>query len=282
MLSGVKERSRVWRSAIGAMVAFGLYALACASCHPSYSAPVAPLHAPSPGRSEEGTLSAQGTWSGGFMKDLHGSVGYAPVDHLQLELGGQYVHDFVAVGNLTARASAWPAVRQDASIKFLNDLELGLGLGVGGELYGNEYSTCMEETELRPCDHRDWNDRFLYGGFGGVGLGVGFDWSFDNRYVRHLEFDVFGRLRYQLTKAYHVPQTQWVNPMGGVQFRFNRQVRLGLVTTWYEYWNAYDQDGTSSLLDITLGFDFDLLPKDAAPEASTPVPVEEEEESPSR
>jgi|GEM_PF-2089519 len=275
------------RSFIGLLLLTCLLGFLSFECNPTYSPPVKAYYYPSPGRTEAGTLSAQGTWSALMLVDISGSVGYAPADYLQIEASGEYFKDHLAVGNLTFRASPWPAIRQQSSWKFLQDFEVGMGGGVGGELYGNDYQTCIDDNESPKCDRLGWNDRSLYGGYFGVGLGVGYTWNFANRYVRELDFDVFFRSRYQATQATNIPLTHWYEPALGVQFRFNHFVKAGIASAGHFYWNDYNDDSTVSWLELTLGFDFDLFHKEKkdSPESEAdaeekPLPDEPVKEEP--
>jgi hypothetical protein len=168
-----------------------------------------------------------------------------------VEAGGDLVYGVLGIATLGVRVSPWPAVNQNPKVQFLNDLEMGFGLGVGGEF------ECDEEKEDCVSDGLDWEQRFAYGGYVGTGIGVGFThWKGSNHV---LDFDIYARVRMSFAKAEGAPYTTWIVWGPGIQIRINRIFRLWYMYPFSHHWNGHERMTGWYFGEIGLGFDFDLI-----------------------
>ncbi len=225
-------------------------------CNPTYSPPVRGLMGSAPARFEQGDLELDG---GMAMVALGGGLRYAPSDWLLFETGASLAGG--TMGYAGPRFSLWPVTKQDHDIKMLAEVEMGFGLGAGGEYCGNnpnssEYGddcdgpgqSTWELDDPQKAQKPSWK-RFAYGGYGGLGLGIGIhDWV-----------DLFMKARIQETKAEGIPPTLWASFGVGIQVNIYKALKLYLYPIQkHRYWNRLDGESSISS-EMGIGFNFNLL-----------------------
>jgi hypothetical protein len=196
---------------------------AASACNPVYAPPVRAVHYGAPGRLHEGELEIAGTLAG-ITTPTAGSVhlAYGVQDWASAEVGGTFVSED-GTRNMSAMAWAGPRFtlpRAPHGASLLLDMELGIGAGVGGELCPADAKTCEP-------DRRQWHDRTAFGGYEGVGLGVGYKW-----------FSIYARGRVEESVATNIPVTYWPSAMLGLGFDATRSVSLDLGGGYVGYRNG--------------------------------------------
>ncbi len=201
---------------------------AAACTPPTFAPPIRTGHFGAPGRMAPGLGAARATVGGEGQSKYGGITVSIPVaDGLRVEAGGDAT-EYSATGSAGVRYTHLAG-------RLAMDAELGFGAGAGGALCGNSGDTA------RPCpgSQRDtgtadvhpppplypdglgaW-DRFAFGGYAGVGIGVR-PWPW---------VEVYARGRLQLSRATHVPTTLWGTALGGVEFKLG-PVDLGAALGW--------------------------------------------------
>lgn len=176
----------------------------CCSTGIAYSPPVRSTNYGPPGRLEPGRLDVSGASQ--LPYGLGGvRLAYGFNDWLQVEGGGDFSSEGQwAMGFAGVRFT--PLNWRRSNIRLTADLELGAGLGVGGDLFCRS----MAEASLKACrsgDDREPLERLAGGGYlgGGVGVHVSF-------------FSLFTRGRVQVTIADGLPMTTWGSVFGGIAF----------------------------------------------------------------
>lgn len=210
----------------------GLLALVVvAGCNPyAYAPPVRSTHYGAPDRVQPGRLDLSGAMN---VIEIPGGprLGYAVNEWLQLEGGADLAiyegHWGIGYGGARFTMPAWSR----GIVRLTSDLELGAGLGVGGEIncYDDEETSsseyCQEENTT------DAFDRLAGGGYFGAGFGV------------HVSFfSVFIRGRVQITKASEIPSTLWGSSVGGIAFDIGDWVDIyaaGGIAGFYNEISAY-------------------------------------------
>ena len=224
-------------------------------CHPAYSSPIRVFNNTPPGRMKQQTIEI--TAAGLYPPGGAFSFDYALLDYLELRLGGDYLPYTMGTASLGWHASFWPAVRQESTVKFLNEIQLGFGGGVGGE--------CDQEVEYcQQWPDKDWQDRLLLGMWVGAGVGLGIDVSKRKGLVWDLEIDIYLHWRFQYTDAKYAPATLWHTYGPGLAFRMQRFVRVYFSWAFVNYDNEIDS-AIYGGFEFGLSFTFDLFPKKAAP-----------------
>ena len=239
-------------------VLFFLIVLASSSeflhCAPTYSPAARGLLYGSPARFEKGDLEIGG--GAGGTAPLGGKISYAPTDFLQVETGVSNAGG--VMGYVGPRFSFWPVTRQSHHVKLLAEAEFGFGLGAGGEYCGNdpERETCDGPGDstwplLDPQKaEKSWKNRFAYGGYAGLGLGVGVleDW-----------LDFFAKVRIQETKADGIPATFWFSTGVGVQVNIYKVVKIYFFPyVHHQYLNRLDAESFNGL-ELGLAVNYNVL-----------------------
>jgi hypothetical protein len=199
------------------------------ACNATFSPLVRGAHYGSPGRLDEGQLEISGTAGGVIAPGIGGpQLAYGVSDWLSLEAGGNF--------SLAANQQNWAmgyfgprltyALDRQSPVHFVSDLELGVGLGVGGALHDNE----SKDSFCQSCDASTWNQRFSYGSYQGIGVGGRFHW-----------FSLFVRARVEESVASGIPLTLWPSAMLGLEFDFSRRAALGLGGGFMAYVNDIDK-----------------------------------------
>jgi len=220
-------------------------------CHPAYSSPIRVFNNTPPGRMKQQTIEI--TAAGLYPPGGAFSFDYALLDYLELRLGGDYLPHTMGTASLGWHASFWPAVRQESTVKFLNEIQLGFGGGVGGE--------CDQEVEYcQQWPEKDWQDRLLLGMWVGAGLGLGIDVSKRKGLVWDLEIDIYLHWRFQYTDAKYAPATLWHTYGPGLAFRMQRFVRVYFSWAFVNYDNEA-QTAMYGGFEFGLSFTFDLFPQ---------------------
>ena len=197
----------------------------------TFAPPLRSTHYGAPGRVDQGDIELGGATGAPGFAPLYGGprLGYGLRDWVSIEAGGDFARDGWALGYGGARLTLNPD--RERKIHGAADLELGLGLGVGGE------------TEAG--DGRSWSERLAFGGYLGAGGGVHIAW-----------FSLFGRGRVQSTAADGIPWTFWWSAVGGLQFALGRYVDLyGAVGA--AGFHAYEW-GSGLIYDFGLMIHFDV------------------------
>ena len=223
----------------------------CTGCNPAYSSPVRVFNNTPPGRMEHQTIevSAAGTTPPGATL----SLGYAPWDWAKIRLGGDFAQNRYGTTSLGLHVSLWPAVWQRHRVKFLNEIELGFGGGVGG--------ACDQEVQYcRQWSEKSWQDHLLLGMWTGAGVGIGIDIPRQKGLVWDLEMDLYFRARFQYADATYAPATMWYTYGPGIAFRMQRFLRLYFAWALAHYENDVDADGEMGF-ELGLSFTFDLIPQ---------------------
>ncbi len=220
-------------------ISFGL-----CRCVSTFSPPVRALLSGSPARFEKGELEI-----GGGFYPYDGRVSYVPQDWVQLEMGVSSLEG--VMGYAGPRFSLWPVARQTGDVKLLAETEIGLGFGAGGIYCGNdsdnEYcdgpgdmwegfdddGTKWKLDDPEKAD-RSWKGRFAYGGYAGIGIGIG---------VLDDLLDIYLKTRVQETKADGIPATFWFS--GGVGLQVNVQPVKIYINPFvlHSYSNKLDAEG---------------------------------------
>ena len=174
-----------------------------AACNPVYAPPVRSIHGGGPRRSFDGaTLDL-----GDAEVTIPGIQGRLPVTgFLATELGAEVASGTWKMGHVGARLTG-PIGADRAGQRAAADLELGAGLGSGGENGMDGGDGSMDPT----------SDELAYGGFVGAGFGTHGD-----------GFGGFLRVRAQLTRSEDdaIPDTLWWSAVAGLQFGHGSRFRL--------------------------------------------------------
>ncbi len=228
------------------------------NCNPTYSPPVRGLMYGSPARFEQGDLE----FDAGIQYPFGGQFSYAPMDWYLLEAGVSFASGIM--GYAGPRFSLWPVTKQDHNVKLLAEVEMGFGLGAGGEYCGNAPNSSLgcdgpgnstwELDDPQKAQKSSWK-RFAYGGYGGLGLGLGiYDWV-----------DLFVKARIQETKAKGIPPTLWTSAGLGIQVNIHKSLKLYVYPLQkYRYWNRLDGE-SEYILEFGLGFNHNLLKLSSSP-----------------
>jgi hypothetical protein len=200
-----------------AAVAAGL-ALGC----DSFSPPVRGAMYGAPGRLREGQVEA-GTYFAGAAETGSPIIGVPSFgvglrDWVAIEAGSNIylqsssTHGW-ALGFLGPRFTWVP--HRDAKFHFVGDLELGAGVGVGGDDRSGLAATPECQQMPSSCDLRTSWDRLAWGGYQGLGIGI-------------TEGDItfFLRARIEETGAVNMPFTLWPSGILGGEVRPVRWLSL--------------------------------------------------------
>lgn len=224
------------------------------ACNPTFAPPVRATHYGAPGRLQAGQLEIGGT-AGGINTPTAGGphVGYAIRDWVAIEGGSNLslISDQQnwAMGYVGPRFTYTPHRGQPN--RLILDFELGVGAGVGGVIKGNECAgsamkagssqgnpmacpaSMPSSATVSPIwDGRQWNDRFAYGSYQGVGLGGRFHF-----------FSLFVRARLEESAAQGVPPTLWPSMMSGIEFDVYHGFIVGGSIGYLGYWNQVESNG---------------------------------------
>jgi len=186
-------------------------------CNPTYAPPVRTNHYGAPADFHRGRMEANVSYMNPAGTGLDGSLGLALTDAVQLELGGNF-----GVGAITyvgVRFSSYQKAKQQRLANVLFDFETGAGLGVGGELCGDDPES-VDDDECAHAVNPPWYRRIAGGAYFGVGLGVEFDID------PVFKLSIYSRARLQITKAQYIPTTTWVTAGGGLELTFSDFFKL--------------------------------------------------------
>lgn len=218
-----------------------------AACTATYAPPVRSPHGEAPGSMRAGEVRFSAGAVGFPMPVIGGPAATVAVsDHVAVELGADFsaIDAPWAIGFVGVRLTPVNDRADSFDGRLSLDVELGGGIGSGGELCGNS-SRCDENGTV--WDGRERFDRLAGGAMAGVGVGVHLDW-----------FAVFLRTRLQETVATGVPSTTWGSGVLGVQFTIADRVALYFAGGLFGYWNDMDEFW-GWLADSGLSLKFDVF-----------------------
>ena len=179
------------RLAIAALLLGG-----ASGCNPVYAPPARFTHAGAPSRLPAGAaeFGITGLFSPAFAGGAHGAYGIS--DWIAVEGGGSAGGISGSQGRFNIMGWAGPRFslprQRDRRAQFIGDLELGLGAGYGG-------------TNRGPA----------FGGYQGLGVGLGVSW-----------FSLYLRGRIEESTGAGVPTTFWPSGMLGFGFDAGRDASL--------------------------------------------------------
>jgi len=224
-------------------------------CSPTYAPPVRTTHFGMPGHLQGGKVELAGGVSLNNVACGGPVLAFALTDWLQLE-GGM---------DLSKESQGWEMFfgglrlslgYEGKDVFAAVDLELGGGVGRGGEYEGNDGAT-------------DWESRSASGVYVGAGLGLTAHW-----------FSVFVRGRHQTSWATEVPETAWWSFLVGVEATIADSVNLYVGAGGYKYTNSMDRN-SDPLLEFGLSIELPIYYK-PSPEKKKPpleIPVARKEEN---
>jgi hypothetical protein len=256
----------VWATSVRRLLlialAGSLLVAAAAACNPTFAPPIRAVQYGAPARLTEGRVEI-GAVAGGFaIPDvLSPHVGVGIRDWVALEVGGNFWVEssrryMWAMGFIGPRFSYAP--HRERRVHLISDLELGVGVGRGGSLYGNDGPS----RECTDCDNLTALDRTAGGGYGGFGIGAQIGW-----------LSLYGRARVEVSAADNVPTTTWPTASVGAEFNIHKRVALTLAFGYLGYMNARDvENGWFYQMGVTFFIDAATPHREATPPAPTTPP----------
>ncbi len=240
----------------------GAALVASGGCNTYYAPPIRAVQYGAPARLEAGRVEVGGTAGGFLLPDVGGPhIGVGIRDWVALEAGGNlaldYVKDSWALAWLGPRFSYAP--HRERRVHLISDLELGVGVGVGGVRDSN----APPSKDCTDCDGRSGWDRIASGGYAGVGIGAQIAW-----------FSVYARTRLEASTATNVPTTLWPSASVGIEFNVHKRAAITLGGGYIGYVNRSDQaHAWFYQLGVTLFFDAFVARRPSAAAAPTPEPT---------
>jgi hypothetical protein len=209
--------------------------LLLSACAPSYSPLIRGPAAGAPGRMREGRLAIGGTAAGITAPNVGGPhLALGVSDLVALEVGGNFWADHWAMGWTGARITWW--ARREQEVRFAFDVELGVGVGVGGELH---------DAKGNVPDGYQSLERRAGGGYAGFGVALHWRW-----------LAAYARVRLEESFAEHIPATSWPSAIGGFDFDILGRASVGVAGGYLAYINRADQEhGGFYQLQATVYFD---------------------------
>lgn len=235
--------------------------LVVCGCNTYFAPPIRAVQYGAPARLEEGRIEVGGTAGGFAIPDVGGPhLGVGIRDWLALEVGGNlalgYGRDSWALAYLGPRFSYAPHRAQ--RVHLISDLELGVGVGVGGVRDSN--ATPSPDCH---CDGLAGFDRIASGGYAGIGIGAQISW-----------FSIYARTRVEASTATNVPTTVWPSASVGIEFNFRKRAALTLGGGYIGYVNSVDKiHAWFYQIGITAFFDAFGPRRHSVAPAATPTPL---------
>jgi hypothetical protein len=192
--------------------------VALAGCNPVYAPPLRGTQYGVPGRLDgdhhEVNLTSGGVYSPPLV--VNPSAGFAINRWVAIELGGNLavVGDKFALGWVGPRFTWQP--RRGNKVRFVADLESGVGAGVGG----------VDDSCVGPHACPNAFGRLAYGGYQGFGFGFRAGW-----------FGLAIRARLEETITDGIPLTLWPSVSGHIETAIGRNVALYSGGGYIGYYN---------------------------------------------
>jgi opacity protein-like surface antigen len=211
-------------------------AVQCCSCSPyAFAPPIRSTHYGAPGKLEPGQIEIAGAFNATPALSGGPQLSYAVNEWFQVEAGGELSDGAWGLGFAAARFT--PVNARRGIFRLAVDIDLGVGIGLGGEL------SCLEEEEgveqpprcLENQEHpREWNERLAAGSY--VGGGIAFHVSF---------FSIFARGRVQVSFSEGLPMTLWGSSVVGLAFD---------ILSWVDLYGAVGVAGLHNDMFAVTGF----------------------------
>ena len=191
------------------------------ACNPVFAPPIRSVHLGSPRPARPGAVEVSGAagipWGNGAATV---SVSVAEGVWLDGSLDMRYFEpEQWTIGNVGVRFVLFQEPNKITG--FFADIELGAGAGAGG----------VDDRDGQPTRDMDWQERFAYGAFAGLGAA----------YHVTSWFAWFARGRVQVSKAEFIPTTLWASGLTGPQFTVG-PVSLYLSCGVAYYLNEVDEE----------------------------------------
>ena len=217
-----------------------------AGCSPTFAPPPQSTHYGAPGRlrPEDGELAASLGTEGNFA----GTVALPLAPDVRLEIGGDAGRSWI-LGQTGLRLGLFDTPLNEGSIRIAGDATVGGAFGRGGELCGNQApdSGCDGTAS---ADGLPWHQRYAYGAWLGMGVGLHIDW-----------FTPFARATVRISDATGVPTTTWLSFAGGIEIDLWDTVDVYAAMGWAGYDNADDTNSTL-FLEAGLSIPFGETPEE--------------------
>lgn len=230
------------RACIGYIL--GLFILS--HCAPTYAPPVRMTHFGTPGHVQGGKVELGGAYTAAYKSSGGPMLAAAFTDWLQLELGGEFclMEDgwMMGLAGLRLTLAGLGSTSTGGTYTGGVDLELGKGIGKGGELRGDTAE----------------GDRDADGWYMGIGAGMQGDW-----------FSFFLRLRYQETSADDIPDTGWYTAVAGIGFTASDFLNFYLAGGGGS-WHNPDDSASFWIFETGLSVEFDIYYQPPPPRKKTP------------
>lgn len=227
-----------------------LLAVGLTSCASTlYSPPIRSTHYGPPARVPPRRLDVSGAATFPWTGTGGPRLAYAFNDWLQIEGGGEFAAQaewMLGYGGLRFTPLNWTR----NTLRIAVDLEVGLGLGVGGVLY------CGPDCDVSVCDRfppycgrdrtRSPFERLTGGGYLGAGFGV-----------HRSFFSTFIRARVQISRSVNIPTTLWGSTLLGIAFDVREWFDIYVAGGVAGYYNEYDML-LGPLGEVGMGVSFPL------------------------